>query len=140
MTAFPIPTPNAGSFYVTKGPDGNLWFTEYFGQKVGKLDPSNGNITEYSSPAFGGGLSAIVTGPDDNLWIMVNGLFGAIAKFSTAGNLIAEYPAEFYSFLGITAGSDGALWFAQYYPNSVGRITTSGVVSTVPLVQLCPQR
>jgi uncharacterized repeat protein (TIGR03803 family) len=133
MTAFPIPTPNAGSFYVTKGPDGNLWFTEYNAQKVGKLDPSNGNITEYSA-AFGAGLSAIVTGPDGNLWIMVNGLVGAIAKFSTAGNLIAEYPAQFYSFLGFTVGSDGALWFAQYYPNSVGRITTAGVVSTVPMV------
>ena len=133
MTTFPIPTPNAGAYYITKGPDGNLWFTEYFAQKVGKLDPSNGNITEYSA-AFGAGLSAIVTGPDGNLWIMVNGLVGAIAKFSTSGSLLAEYPAQFYSFLGITVGSDGALWFAQFYPNAVGRITTSGVVSMVPLV------
>jgi len=31
--------------------------------------------------------------------------------------------------LGITAGSDGALWFTNYDNSSIGRITTAGVVT-----------
>jgi virginiamycin B lyase len=30
----------------------------------------------------------------------------------------------------ITTGPDGALWFTKYYTNEVGRITTSGVITT----------
>ena len=30
---------------------------------------------------------------------------------------------------GISAGPDGALWFANYGNNSIGRITTAGVVT-----------
>jgi virginiamycin B lyase len=30
--------------------------------------------------------------------------------------------------LGIAVGSDGALWFTNYANNSIGRITTSGLV------------
>src|ERR1700674_2204057 len=30
---------------------------------------------------------------------------------------------------GITAGSDGALWFTLFYDNQVGRVTTKGAVT-----------
>jgi len=33
----------------------------------------------------------------------------------------------------IAAGSDGALWLTQSYPDGVGRITTVGVISEFPL-------
>jgi len=134
MTPYPIPTPLAGALYITQGPDGNLWFTENSAQQVAKIDPFTGQITEYPFPGNTfKGLAAIVTGPDNNLWIMETTTLGAIAKFSTAGTLLAEYPARFTTFLDIKAGTDGALWFPQFYPNGVGRITTSGVVSTVQL-------
>ena len=133
MTAFPIPTPHAQAMYITKGSDGNLWFTENLAQQVAKINPSTGQITEYPFPGSNKYLAAIVAGPDNNLWIMETTEFGGIAKFSTAGTLLAEYPVQFETFLDIKVGSDGALWFPQYYPNGVGRITTSGVVSTVPL-------
>jgi virginiamycin B lyase len=32
--------------------------------------------------------------------------------------------------VGITAGPDGALWFTNSAPSSIGRITTAGVVTT----------
>ena len=133
ITTFPVPTPNAQPMYITPGPDGNMWFTEYLGQKVGKINPNTGQITEYPFPGTNKNLAAIVAGPDNNLWIMETTTYGAVAKFSTSGNLLAEYPAQFETFLNIVPGSDGALWIPQYYPNGVVRITTSGVVSTVQL-------
>jgi streptogramin lyase len=34
---------------------------------------------------------------------------------------------------GITAGPDGALWFAEVDGNEIGRITTAGVITGFPL-------
>ena len=135
MTSYPIPTPSAYTFYITPGPDGNLWFTENAAQQVAKLDPNSGQITEYPVPGSGLGVQALVTGPDNNLWILANtAQYGYVLKFSTTGTLLAKYAAQFETLLNIVVGSDGALWFPQYYPNGVGRITTAGVVSTVPLI------
>ncbi len=133
MTAFPIPTPNAYALYQTSGPDGNVWFTEEAAQKVAKINPTTGQITEYPYPGTDRPPESIVTGPDQNLWIMVGSYYGAIAKFSPSGNLLGEFPAQFQTLDDIRVGSDGALWFDQFYPNGIGRITTSGTVSIVPL-------
>ena len=135
MTPFPIPTPSAQAFFDTAGPDGNIWFTEYGSQaqKVANINPTTHVITEYPYPGTHKPPESIVAGPDGNLWIMIGTPFGAIAKFSTSGSLLAEYPAPFETLNGIQPGPDGALWFSQFYPNGVGRITTSGVVSTVQL-------
>jgi len=32
---------------IIAGPDGNLWFTEYSADKIGKLSPTDGAIIEY---------------------------------------------------------------------------------------------
>ena len=37
------------------------------------------------------------------------------------------------TFLGITAGPDGALWFTEYWGNKIGRITTAGVITEFPV-------
>ena len=134
MTPFPIPTPNAFAFFDTAGPDGNIWFTEDGAQQVANINLNTFQIREYPYPGQNKPLFNIVTGPDGNLWIMVETPFGALGKFSASGSLLAEYPAQFQTaLLGIEPGPDGALWFAQFYPNGVSRITTSGVLSTVQL-------
>jgi streptogramin lyase len=37
---FPIPTPGSIPWGIAAGPDGNLWFTEFLGNKVGYVRPS----------------------------------------------------------------------------------------------------
>jgi hypothetical protein len=46
---YPIPTGNAYPYYLTSGPDGNLWFTEVYSSKIAYLSPQ-GLIKEYSLP------------------------------------------------------------------------------------------
>lgn len=47
---------------------------------------------------------------------------------------IAEYPVPIGSYPnGITAGPDGALWFAEQGSNKIGRITTGGVLTEYPI-------
>ena len=47
------------------GLDGNVWFTEEAGGKIGRIEPS-GKITEFPVP--GGNLRNIAMGPHGNLW------------------------------------------------------------------------
>jgi virginiamycin B lyase len=53
---------------ITAGPDGNLWFTEYGGNRIGRITPL-GVVTEFSAGiSAGAGPSFITAGPDGNLW------------------------------------------------------------------------
>ena len=73
-------TPAAGSFGVfgiTAGPDGNVWFTESIGNKIGRITPA-GSITEYQNSKGNAQPADITTGPDGNLWFTDN--FGSIAR------------------------------------------------------------
>ncbi len=59
--------PSASPGSITVGPDGNLWFTEFLGHKIGRID-TNGTITEFPLPMILEEPYRIFTGPDDNLW------------------------------------------------------------------------
>lgn len=37
VTEFPIPSDRSGPHSITAGPDGALWFTEYYGNRIGRL-------------------------------------------------------------------------------------------------------
>ena len=47
---FQLPTPNSYPQSVTLGPDGSVWFTEKLGNKIGRLSPTSGKISEFSVP------------------------------------------------------------------------------------------
>ncbi len=46
ITSFSLPTAASHPEGITKGPDGNLWFTEYNGNQIGRITPG-GTITEF---------------------------------------------------------------------------------------------
>ncbi len=48
-------------------PDENLWFTEFAGNRIGRITPG-GAVTEFPLPSPGSGPAEIAAGPDDNLW------------------------------------------------------------------------
>src|SRR2546421_9401158 len=67
MTEYPVPTANSKPENITRGPDGNLWFTEFFGNKIGRIS-TTGIITEYPIPTSSSWPEGITAGPDGNLW------------------------------------------------------------------------
>jgi streptogramin lyase len=122
---YSIPTSECSPDGITAGPDGNLWFTEYNSNKIGKVTTS-GAFTEYSIPPNpGGGPSDITTGPDGNLWFTEGG--NKVDKVTTSGT-ITEYsiPPNSSGSSGITTGPDGNLWFTEGSGNKIGKVTTSG--------------
>jgi streptogramin lyase len=52
MVAFPV-TPATGPVIAIGGPDGNIWFTENFGDAVGRMVPGTGAFLEFAIPTAG---------------------------------------------------------------------------------------
>src|SRR6516164_7664211 len=53
---------------IAAGPDGNLWFAEESGNRIGRITPG-GVVTEFGTGiTSGSGLGGIAAGPDGNLW------------------------------------------------------------------------
>jgi streptogramin lyase len=107
--------------YVSAGLDGLTWFSECAGTLVGSLS-TTGTLHEVGGVA---GSQGVALGPDGNIWFTqvaparVGRIAGGVATVFTASLSGTAF--------GITAGSDGALWFLE--PTHVGRMTTSGTLT-----------
>jgi streptogramin lyase len=121
---------NITSSNITTGPDGNLWFTEDVGNRIGRITPL-GVITEFSAGITERATpEGITVGPDGNLWFTeyVSSRIGRI----TPQGVITEFGDGITPFsypTGITAGPDGNLWFTENNANRIGRITPLGEVT-----------
>ena len=105
------------------GPDGNLWFTEFDGNKIGKITTS-GTFTEYVVPTGNAFPEGIAAGPDGNLWFTENNsVANKIGKVTTSGT-ITEYviPTGSARPYGIVSGPDGNLWFTENGGSKIGKI------------------
>ncbi len=128
LTAYsPSSNPNS----IVAGPDGALWFTEWIGNKIGRITTA-GAITEFSNGISPNSDPSIIkVGPDGNLWFsesIADGSRSAVAKITTSGG-VTEYsaginPAE--DPYGITKGPDGNIWF-------VGAFDGEGIYKLAPL-------
>jgi len=134
VTEYPGLTTGALPEGIALGPDGNIWFTEFANNTVGRLIPpstaaGNPMIDEFPLAANSRPVG-IAAGPDGNLWIAEDGT-GKIARMTTAGVLTGDFsvPGPPSSLSGsapgfITAGADGNMWFGDLH-GAVGRITTA---------------
>jgi streptogramin lyase len=122
---FPAPTPFPGPQGIAVGPDGNLWFTEYAANQIGRVTPA-GVITEFPIPTARSGPWGIVAGPDGNLWFTER-LGHNIGRITLQG-VVTEFasPTGIYPLNNIAAGADGNLWFASNGWQSLVRGFRSG--------------
>ena len=136
ISEFLVPTTDSRPFEITPGPDGNLWFTEELGNKIGRITQA-GVVTEFSVPTADARPSGITAGPDGNIWFTeyatnkigrVN--LGDAITISEFDDLTANSgPVE------ITTGPDNNLWFSEYggpdhvgNPSAIGQLSTNGTV------------
>src|SRR5215210_9175233 len=81
---------------ITRGPDGNLWFTQQGGPGgIGRV-ASDGGITEYAAgvvTGFSSGQvpSQIAAGPDGALWFTEEGATGQIGRLDPTSGTVTEY-------------------------------------------------
>ena len=119
----------AGPFGITAGPDGNLWFTEFSGHRIGRITPL-GVVTEFSAGiSAGAGPRGITAGPDGNLWFTE--LSGQRIGRITTGAAIAP-PTIVKSFGAVSIPLNG-LTSLSFMINNPNASILTGVGFTDPL-------
>jgi hypothetical protein len=114
---------------LTRGPDGDVWFTQDNPAGVGHVNTA-GQVTQILTPfSAGDRLAGVATGPDGNVWVIDDGPAGGqsprIARIAAGGQVSwLNVPGQVGQLNAITRGSDGDMWFTA--ANSVERITASG--------------
>jgi virginiamycin B lyase len=128
VTEFDVPTPRSTPADITAGPDGNVWFTEASGNKIGRITMS-GVITEYAVPTFFSYPVGIAAGPDGAIWFIESNA-NKVGRLTVAG-AFSEFPIPTPSSspFAIAAGPDGNLWFTENNGHKIGKITTSGTIT-----------
>jgi virginiamycin B lyase len=118
--------------YICRGPDDNLWVTDYDGF-VWKV-PVAGVPVHYP---LGGTPYSICTGPDGNLWV-VNDTEFAIQKVTVDGE-VTSYPLDHSnseSPVAICVGPDSNLWISStnFVDSSIiFKMTVDGETTAYPL-------
>jgi streptogramin lyase len=67
-----VPIPPTGAIFagantITTGADGNLYFMEYYANRIARLTPA-GNLTEIALPTAASDSYGLTAGPDGNIW------------------------------------------------------------------------
>jgi streptogramin lyase len=121
VTEFAVPNAYSRPFWITSGPDGNLWFTDEGTNSVGKIT-TTGTVTEFALGTAGAGPHWIAAGPDGNLWATEEQANG-VARILPSTGAITEYAAT-AAPAGIVTGPDNNLWFTEVgsstLPSGVG--------------------
>lgn len=122
---YSTPTAASGPTSITLAPDGNLWFTEGFGNRIGRITPA-GAMTEFAVPTASSFPAGIAAGVDGNLWFTeADG--NKIGRITPAG-AFTEFAVHTVGSLPtpIVLGADGALWFAEAQYNNLAWISPFG--------------
>jgi len=121
-------SPGAQPWDIAAGPDGNLWFTEKAGNRIGRITPS-GHIDEFTAGITGTNLEGITAGPDGNLWFTE---FDRVGRITPSG-VVTEFtsPITGGNLTSIAAGADGNLWFTEANSKKpyIGRVTPTGTIT-----------
>jgi virginiamycin B lyase len=111
---------------------GNIWFTEGWADKIGRLNPSNGDVTEWPLPS-GRQPFAIAVGPDGTIWFSERE-GDRIGNLDPATNRITEYQLVSNAHpLDIAFDSSGNLWFTTERANYLGRLTLGPILGPSPV-------
>jgi streptogramin lyase len=111
LTITEFPTSGATPWSITSGPDGNLWFTERDGNKIGMIDPTTHAISEFPIPTANSEPIGITAGPDGNIWFTEDAA-GKVGEINLSTHVISEFPIHLCCIWPITSGPDGNVWWA----------------------------
>jgi virginiamycin B lyase len=98
--------------HITRGADGNLWFTAEDPDYIGRVTPS-GHITDFvlsSTENYDDvPINGITSGPEGDVWFTTDSAIGRVTQSGT----VTFLPFARNEFLPqqITTGADGDLWF-----------------------------
>ena len=118
-------------YAIAIGPDDNIWFTEYQGNRIGMMTPA-GEVMRF--PIAPDGIAERLTaGPDGALWF-TDPRGNRIGRIALDGKIkYVRLPTAECGPTGIIVGADGLIYFSEHAADRIGRMTTDGVLTEFTL-------
>lgn len=115
-----VPTPNSNPHDPAVAPDGSLWWTGQFTNRLGRLDPTTGMTREYPLKSPNSGPHGLTFDREGNVWYT-----GNYAKLDPRTGNVTEYkipdPKASDPHTPVF-DQQGILWFTVQGGNFVGRL------------------
>lgn len=124
FSVFPVKAVKSGLASVAVGRGGNVWFTERFAAKIGRVSPA-GKVSEVHIPSNEPAYQ--ITAAGGGVMYFTEHEAGRIGRVTPSGK-ISEFqiPTPASAPNAITLGPDGNLWFTEGRADKVARMTPSG--------------
>lgn len=127
FTNFEVPTPLAVPVGIYYASDGGLWFCEFAGQKIGRLNATDGTIVEYPVPLTLLG-PAVMRAETEGRYVWFTAFLGnALGRIDIyTGEIEAFTNPSILSFpTEDTVDNDGNIWFSTATQNTLNYLTPS---------------
>ena len=123
-------------------PDGMLWYTGQFSNRMGRVDMKTGAFKEYALPTEQSGPHGLTVDTEGNIWFTANSK-GYIGRLNPASGEVTEYKLPEGARDPHTPLFDkkGILWFTVQGANMVGRLdprTKDVKIATAPTARALP--
>lgn len=118
----PVEDQGGWPYGIATGPDGNVWFTNYNKNFIGRFTPAG--VYKKFPLATGTNPYAITAGPDGNVWFSQ---FGdqRIGRLTPEGDYTSFPTIDNHEPAIIVTGPDGNLWYTSN-DGVIGRMTPAG--------------
>ena len=124
-----LPHRNSGPGPIVEARNGDVWFTEYFVGRIGRLAPS-GRLFEYKLGRYAE-PTGIAADPQGRIWFTTTG--DDVWRIYASGKMKRRKLPKGVTASGIVAAVDGTLWFDIGKPGRIGHMTPSGRFEEVEL-------
>ncbi|HTY49859.1 MAG TPA: hypothetical protein VMB48_09230 [Steroidobacteraceae bacterium] len=124
-----LPHPGSGPTTVAIAADGEVWFTEGSGNRIGRMHADGTDLREYPLPHPHSFPRIITHGADGNMWFSEH-TGNRIGRITPTG-VISEFdiPTPASQPRAIALGADGNIWFGMFAAGRIGRITPRGRIT-----------
>ena len=132
FTRYELKTQYGFPFGITLDSQGNVWFTEFFGNKIGEIT-TNGSVTEIPIPLQKQYLepSGITVGPHGKIWFTLPGI-SEIGSYYQGEFSFQNLTGLVLDPVGISFDQQGDIWMTQHGPNFITEFNPSdGIFKTI---------
>ena len=125
---YKTPTPNSSPADLAIDSQGNVWFTEWNGNRIGRLVPpqarsqTSDGITEYELPHPNSKPRYLTIAKNGMIWFTEGA--NRIGRLNPHTGRIKEYdiPTPHSEPFEIAEAPDGSIWFLEFRVNKIGRL------------------
>lgn len=128
LTIHQLPTKASAPDGLVLSPHGEIFITEFFGNKIARLDPRRKTTEEFQIPTAESWPTALALDSQGNLWFNEN-KGNKIGRLSPSG-IINEYliPTANARPTGMAIDAHDRVWFAERDGNKIGCVLNDGTI------------